>query len=187
KITGAKTAVMPTRIETPRLILRAFTLNDASSLARLAGDFDISKMTCSFAHPLPLLSAEFWLMKAMAKRRTGIGFAYAIEDKSVPGMRGDMDIFRHGDDWEIGYFIGKPYWGQGYATEAGRAIIKAAQDHLGAREIKAATFGDNPGSGHVLEKLGFVKTGESAPAYSNARMAYAGGFEYLLNAPRPNK
>ena len=69
---------------------------------------------------------------------------------------------------ELGYWVARAHWGRGFATEAGRALIEIAYT-LGLAQLEASHFVDNPASGRVLEKLGFVATGLSAPRYSCAR------------------
>ena len=68
----------------------------------------------------------------------------------------------------MGYWIGRQHWGKGFATEASRALIEIAKT-LKLPRLEASHFLDNPASGRVLEKLGFVATGMSAERYSCAR------------------
>jgi RimJ/RimL family protein N-acetyltransferase len=68
----------------------------------------------------------------------------------------------------MGYWIARPHWGKGFATEASRALIDIART-LKLPRLEASHFVDNPASGRVLEKLGFVPTGLSAARYSCAR------------------
>jgi RimJ/RimL family protein N-acetyltransferase len=65
-------------------------------------------------------------------------------------------------EWEFGYWLGKPYWGKGYATEAAGRVVTFAFEELIAQKLKAGWYYDNPKSGRVLEKLGFKLTGEGA-------------------------
>ena len=58
------------------------------------------------------------------------------------------------DNFEFGYWLGKPFWGQGYATEAAQRLTRYAFEGLGRETIHAGWFYDNPASGHVLAKLG---------------------------------
>jgi RimJ/RimL family protein N-acetyltransferase len=81
---------------------------------------------------------------------------------------------------ELGYWIAREYWGQGYASEAVRAVIGLAQA-LGHREVHASHFADNPASARVLEKVGFVWTGEQARRFSIARGAAAPSLAYVRN------
>lgn len=59
----------------------------------------------------------------------------------------------------LGYWIGKPYWGHGYASEAAHRVIRFAFDELDAKLLTAGWFFDNPASGRILEKLGFKPSG----------------------------
>ena len=78
---------------------------------------------------------------------------------------------------EMGYWIARPFWGQGYATEAGEAVLRIART-LGYREVVASHFADNPASGRVLEKLGFTPTGRIVPRHSCARGESADTVEF---------
>ena len=69
---------------------------------------------------------------------------------------------------ELGYWIAREHWGQGYATEAGRAVLSIART-LGHRRVRASHFADNPASGRVLAKLGFRPTGRSEARFSLGR------------------
>ena len=162
---------MRNEIGTERLVLRQLALNDAAAFSKLAGDYDISKMTGSLPHPFPLYSAEFKIMYLRQQKRRGLAYPYAI---TVNGgeLIGVMDLFRSAPDTalEIGYWIGKPYWGQGLSTEAAKAIIQEAKDRLGVQALMAGVFTDNPASLRVLEKLGFKTTGSEEMYFSMARM-----------------
>ena len=167
-------ANMRNEIGTERLVLRQLALNDAAAFSKLAGDYDISKMTGSLPHPFPLYSAEFKIMYLRQQKRRGLAYPYAI---TVNGgeLIGVMDLFRSAPDTalEIGYWIGKPYWGQGLSTEAAKAIIQEAKDRLGVQALMAGVFADNPASLRVLEKLGFKTTGSEEMYFSMARMEKA--------------
>lgn len=80
---------------------------------------------------------------------------------------------------ELGYWIARPHWGQGYATEAGAAVLAIART-LGHREVRASHFLDNPASGRVLRKLRFEPTGRVAPRFSCGRSECAQAMEYAL-------
>ena len=85
-----------------------------------------------------------------------------------------------GGEVELGYWIARQYWGQGYATEAGRAVLDVAQ-MLGHRRIVASHFLDNPASGRVLRKLGFLATGAVRNRHSCGRGSEAPTAEYTLD------
>jgi hypothetical protein len=83
------------------------------------------------------------------------------------GLIGAIGAHKRGEDgFEMGYWFGRPYWGQGFATEAGTAFVSEAKN-LGA--LNAGHFVDNPASGRVLSKVGFAYTGETLPMFSLGR------------------
>lgn len=169
-------------IKTERLTLRQLTLEDAPALSRLVSNYDISRMTGSFPYPLPLISAEFRIMYLRARRRQKLAYPYAIT-RNGGELLGMADLFRDSPDavLEIGYWIGKPFWGQGYASEAARGIIDEARTQLGAKNIIAGAFSDNPASLRVLKKLGFMPTGETQMYFSMARLEKVHSMAFHLN------
>jgi RimJ/RimL family protein N-acetyltransferase len=158
-------------IETTRLTLRPFRETDARRIAYLAGDYDVAKMCGRVPHPYPVAAAHSWLEKIDQDRDSGVEFPFAIELR-IDGLIGSCGVMRVGDPeaatWEIGYWLGMPYWGFGFAAEAGRALMGWARDTLGAKVFLAGHFADNPASGKVLRKLGFSHT-HSAELYGLAR------------------
>ena len=102
---------------------------------------------------------------------------------SAQGARliGSCGLGLHDGEVELGYWIARDEWGQGYATEAARAVLRMARV-LGHRRIVAGHFLDNPGSGRVLAKLGFRPTGAVRPRFCLARghEAPAAGYEIVL-------
>lgn len=93
---------------------------------------------------------------------------------------GCIGIDPHEGQVELGYWIARQHWGQGYATEAGRAVLDVAQ-MLGHRRVVASHFLDNPASGRVLRKLGFVPTGTIRNRHSCGRGGEAPTAEYALD------
>lgn len=88
------------------------------------------------------------------------------------------DAANDGGPLELGYWIARAHWGQGYATEAGLAVLEMAAA-LGHRELLASHFLDNPASGKVLRKLGFEPTGRIEERWSCGRGAHAPSAQYL--------
>ena len=86
----------------------------------------------------------------------------------------------HEGQAEIGYWIARPHWGQGYATEAAEAVLQIART-LGHRRVTAGHFVDNPASGKVLRKLGFVPTGRTGGRHSLVRGGAVESVEYALD------
>ena len=145
---------------TQRLILRAPMLSDTHDVVGILNDFDVAKNLASV--PVPFTEEHFLarLVEIERDRRAGAAFLFAVTramDGAFIGMCGVERL--EVNVWEFGYWYGKPYWRQGYATEAARAVMRFAFDDLGAVLLTAGWFVDNPESGRVLEKLGFVGTG----------------------------
>ncbi|AKM07435.1 Acetyltransferase, GNAT family protein [Pelagerythrobacter marensis] len=105
-------------------------------------------------------------------------FVVARADNAA--MVGCVGIDQVGNTAELGYWIARPYWGRGYATEAGRAALEIAR-MLGHSRIVASHFLDNPASGRVLQKLGFAATGAIRPRFSCGRGGEALAAEYALD------
>ena len=93
------------------------------------------------------------------------------------GLGPVSDAANDGAALELGYWIARAHWGQGYATEAGAAVLEIAAT-LGHRELVASHFLDNPASGRVLRKLGFEPTGRVEPRWSCGRGAMADAVQY---------
>lgn len=159
-------------LTTKRLVLRQLKDNDAIALSKYGSDFDIARMTGSFPHPFPLLSAEFKIMHLRSMQRRGLAYPYVITLKGQDQLIGIVDLFRKSveDSLEIGYWVARPFWGQGYAAEAGETVLREADLHLDTSTVRAGVFADNPASFRVLEKLGFEPTGEKDMYFSTARM-----------------
>jgi RimJ/RimL family protein N-acetyltransferase len=157
-------------IETPRLRLRGLRPEDAVGLATLANDFEVARMVATLPHPYGLEEADAFIA---AKTLPGAEPVFAIEHLSF-GLIGLMG-FQRGDEpyREVGYWLGRTYWGRGFATEALTGALAWARDVGGARAIVSAHFDDNPQSGRVLTKAGFLYTGVVKPRRSAARAAEA--------------
>ena len=141
-----------TEITTPHLCLRPLTAADAPEITRLAGDWDIARMTALIPHPYTLADAQSFIA-AVDDANT-----FAIErDGALVGCCGARPV---SGTYEIGYWVGKPYWGRGMATQAARALIA----HLRTREpgcvITISHMTENEASARVIQKLGFRRTGE---------------------------
>jgi RimJ/RimL family protein N-acetyltransferase len=115
-------------------------------------------------------------------------FADLAQDPRLPqfivtlpgrGVIGSAGLGEHDSEPELGYWIARPHWGQGYATEAAGAVLRIART-LGHTRLTAGHFADNPASGRVLRKLGFVPTGRISPRYSCARRMLVDSVEYAL-------
>ncbi|MBR9825325.1 MAG: GNAT family N-acetyltransferase [Alphaproteobacteria bacterium] len=164
---------MGPRIETERLLLRLPEMGDAEDLSRFAGDIDIARMTSRIPSPYPLISAEIWILQTRAAWRPAGNTSFTVEQDGK--LIGGGGVFKRSAraDWEIGYWIAKPFWGRGFGTEIGAALVRYAREQLGAETVIAGHYADNPASGRILEKLGFIYTGDEPNLFSMARMGRA--------------
>jgi [ribosomal protein S5]-alanine N-acetyltransferase len=143
-------------LHTERLCLRPFTLADAPDVERYVSDRDIAAMTLTIPHPYPEGAAADWIGTHAAKYAEGRRASFAITERESGALAGAIGLHAepaHGRA-ELGYWIGKPFWGRGYATEAGRAMLRFGFEALGLNKIHAAVFIKNPASDRVIRKLG---------------------------------
>jgi len=144
------------------LRLRPFALNDAPRVQELANNWNIASMVARMPFPYPDGAAEEWIGSHPAARASGDGWLFAIEATSSE-LVGAAGLSRTGDGpYELGYWIGEPYWGQGIATRAARLLVRFAFDVLGTDKLTSSHFKENPASGRVLTHVGFRQTGEDS-------------------------
>ena len=150
-------------IETARLTLRPFGLSDASAVQELAGERAIADTTMNIPHPYEDGMAEEWIDSHEPGYKDGKVATFAIvlsDDAKVIGAIG-LTINRGLNKAELGYWIGKPYWNLGYATEATNAILTFGFDDLRLNRIHAAHLARNPSSGRVMEKARMLLEGKA--------------------------
>jgi len=143
-------------LTTDRLILRPFALEDAPDVQRLAGDRDIASTTLNIPHPYEDGVAEKWIGGHADKFRAGelVNFAITLrETRRLIGAVG-LTLSLPNERAELGYWIGKPWWGRGLCTEAAAAVLRYGFNELGLNRIHASHLGRNPASGRVMEKIG---------------------------------
>ena len=155
-------------LTTERLILRPLTIADAAPIAALLNDFDIARMVSRIPHPYALDDAHAFLahLQSVDPSRER-GFALHSEAAGLMGVVG-LDP-RDDGATELGYWLGKPFWGKGYMTESVSAVLKWVGDAWGRRYLVSRHLADNPASGRVLTKGGFLYTGEVRQSCSLAR------------------
>ena len=145
---------------TQRLILRAPMLSDTQDVVRILNDFDVAKNLAVVLFPFTEDHFRAALAETEQKRRAGDSRMFAVTRAMDGAFIGMCASDRVADDvWEFGYWYGRAYWRQGYATEAATAVMRHTFDDMGAQALTAGWFVDNPASGRVLQKLGFVPTG----------------------------
>lgn len=159
-------------IRTERLVLRPLELSDAPRISAFTRDWDVARMVSSIPFPQPQISVEGFLLIEQARRPLEKDFAFAV-DLPGEGLIGMAGAHVRGKDYqdrvvEIGYWLGRPFWGKGYATEAARAVADFAAS-LGQGPVIARHYADNPASGRVLQKIGFIYSGERKQSFSLAR------------------
>jgi RimJ/RimL family protein N-acetyltransferase len=140
-------------LETERLVLRRPTLADVKAIASLANDRRIAQNTARIPHPYAVSDAETFV-NFVARQPQDTNFLITRDGETLGGAGIDLSKTVP----EIGYWLGVPFWGQGYATEAVRAIIDYTFEEFDCSEIRAGARVVNPSSRRVLEKCGFQWT-----------------------------
>lgn len=146
---------------TDRLCLRPLTLEDAARVQQLAGDKDIARTTLTIPHPYPDGAAEQWISSQKERFEKDELVNFAVTGKDDRALMGVVSLkldLAHAHA-ELGYWIGKPYWSQGYTTEAARAVLEYGFRELKLHRIYAHYMAHNPASGRVMEKLGMTYEG----------------------------
>jgi RimJ/RimL family protein N-acetyltransferase len=154
---------------TPRLLLRPGFPEDAPALAAAIADKAIARNLLSVPWPYRMRDAEAFL----ASPRDPVLPSFLIFERTAaaPQLIGACGLGRRPSGAvEMGYWIARPFWGRGFATEACSALIRIAAT-LGLPSLEGSHFLDNPASARVLEKLGFEPVGIVAPRMSCARGA----------------
>jgi RimJ/RimL family protein N-acetyltransferase len=157
------------RIETERLVLRPPCAADAVYLAELANDPEVARMTTGVPYPYRLADAEGFLA-ASARADVEAERPLLIEHRQF-GPIGMAGFHRDPGSalTELGYWLGRTFRGRGLATEAVGAALSWAGQGWGKRAVLSSHFADNPASARVLDKAGFLYTGEVRRRFSVGR------------------
>lgn len=161
------------RLSDPAIRLEPIGQRHAAAVQRLASDPAIGA-TSNVPSPYPEDGAEAWIASEGAKRAEGRSYAFAVldSDEHVVGVATLMGVDKKAGTAGLGYWIGVPYWGRGYATAAARACVRYAREELGVRRIEAACLERNGPSRRVLEKAGFELVGMGKPDPRGSILAY---------------
>ncbi|MQG34517.1 MAG: GNAT family N-acetyltransferase [SAR202 cluster bacterium] len=148
-------------IHTDRLLLRPLTPEDCPDIQRLASEKDVASTTRDIEHPYTVEMAQKWVASCRRQSDAGELAHFAITLARDQTFLGAVTL--HLDDGrkaaELSYWVGKPYWGRGYATEAVRAVIHHGFTAVGLDRVYAAHFTRNPSSGRVMQKAGMLHEG----------------------------
>lgn len=146
-------------VSTERLVLRGPVRTDADAIVRLASDINVAAMTARLPHPYTEHDAEAWLDRCLVQD-WGRNATFVIEHHSF-GPVGVLGLENGGNGRaQIGFWLGRPFWNRGYATEAVRGALKWVRRDWRRNVVEAGHFADNPASGQVLCKAGFLYTGD---------------------------
>ena len=148
---------LPT-LRTERLVLRPFTPDDAPAVQTLCGEYEIALNTLLIPHPYPDGMAEQWIDTHREDFENGRLLTLAIDDGQLAGAVGL--VFKGDAIAELGYWVGKPFWGRGYASEAAREMVRYGFETCRLHRIFAMHFSRNPASGRVLRNAGMQYEGK---------------------------
>lgn len=150
----------PIILRTQRLVLRPPLPHDAPQIAERIGVKAVAWNLGRAPFPYQLSDAQDWLERVPKGWVEDTAYVLLIThaEHGVIGCVG-LDL-KPMDVWEIGYWLGQDWWGQGYVTEAAQAVMDWAETEMEIQQFASGHFTDNPASGRVLKKLGFDPCGE---------------------------
>jgi RimJ/RimL family protein N-acetyltransferase len=151
-------------IRTERLLLRPLRPTDAETMLALFGDWDVVRRLSTPPWPYTLADAVEFIQPRMTPTPAEAAFAIALDGRFVGGIGTRMKEAGHvqaASGPNLGYWLGQPYWGRGYMTEAARGVIAWAFATGLGETIYSGAFADNAASVQVQAKLGFARAGES--------------------------
>ena len=172
-------------IATERLVLRPLETRDRARLIELANNWKVAKNLSKMPYPYTEAAADWWLgqQDALWVGGKSVTLAVTIEDALIGGIGVGVREDRNDEEWELGYWLGEPYWNRGYASEAATALRDYAFADAMLPRIVAGHYADNHASGRILTKLGFRYTCEVS-RHSLARGAKVKCLEMVLARER---
>ena len=142
-------------MKTQRLLLRSLEVSDDIQLATLLGNKQIADTTANIIYPYRQQDAQSFIEAAARGHANRTFYAFAItQGQALLGVVSLNCMLRHPNTAELGYWIGVPFWGNGYATEAAQAVLDYAFKEIGLERVIGKFLRRNPASGRVLQKLG---------------------------------
>jgi RimJ/RimL family protein N-acetyltransferase len=151
---------------TERLLLRPIWPEDASALYAAIADEGIVRNLARA--PWPYTAEDAAWFAGLEHSQMFPNFMLMLRTDGAPKLIGSCGLGEQGSEAELGYWIARPYWGQGFAAEAAKAVVGVAKA-LGHRKLVSGHFTDNPASGRVLRKIGFRPLGRVEQRYSAGR------------------
>ncbi len=150
-----------TPLQTNRLTLRTYSPSDIPALVPLIGAREVAATTLRIPHPYAESLARDYIGRVQEDLASGSCLRLAIILRLSDSLCGGVGLMIEPDHHraELGYWIGVPYWGNGYATEAATAVVKYGFETLGLHRIFAGHFANNPASARVLKKIGMRHEG----------------------------
>ncbi|HEX6980460.1 MAG TPA: GNAT family N-acetyltransferase [Alphaproteobacteria bacterium] len=154
-------------ITTARLRLRMPRLDDAQAVEAMVCERAVAETTAAIPHPYPPGGAGPFLARVLAWWADGRTYHFAVERREDEALIGMIEL-RPGIDGrpaDLGYYVGRPYWGHGYATEAVGRVVALGFEAFNVARFETCVFAGNVASARVLSKIGFKKTGEAERDY----------------------
>jgi len=138
------------------VLLAPLRPGDAGRICLLAGDDAVADMAVRMPHPYPERAAEAWIAESTAGWKAGWGAVWKITRANDGLLVGEVGVTMDPENRsaELGYWIGKDYWGRGYATAGAWAAVQFGFEEMGIHRIHASCLRRNAGSARVLERAG---------------------------------
>ena len=140
-------------LDTTRLSLRRPTEGDVEAIVSIVGNWEVARRLARVPHPYGPDDARFFLERVVPAE-----WVWAITLRGKDRLIGAVGLTPDKDTAELGYWLSPAHWGRGIATEAAQAVMDFGFEHVGLARLTSGYFEDNPASGRVLAKLGFVET-----------------------------
>jgi RimJ/RimL family protein N-acetyltransferase len=154
-----------TVLQTPRLILRPFNEGDIDTMVALLNDWEVAQWLAVPPFPYRRADARFYVNQVRGNHGAGPATEFGIALQEGDGIVGAIGLRRDPGNpahASLGYWLGQPHWGHGYAAEAVRAVVAHGFGNLGLERLEAETDPENERSARVLAKVGFRPVGQAS-------------------------
>ena len=155
------------RLATARLLLRQLVAEDAAAFHRLINDWDICRRLPDAPFPYPAALAADWIAAAAADRAAGRAQQFGLEEQATGRLVGcaGLRLSRDGKAADLGYWLGRAHWGQGFGQEAAARLTSWALAELPIDKVTATIAADNEASRAILRRTGFRPAGEGVQIF----------------------